>query len=454
MGKLGKVIEALSYPTEVKAMIQLKFGGSVRPASKLGLEALALDKSLSDIDFCYEALQKVSRSFAVVIQQLPAELRDPVCIFYLVLRGLDSVEDDMDFDVTKKVELLRSFHEKLRDPSWAIEGVGDSADYRTLLKYFPRVTRCHLALDPRYRPVIEDITKRMGHGMAEFAVKTKSIDTVANYNLYCHYVAGLVGYGLSDLFSVSGLEDESLAKNKELSNSMGLFLQKTNIVRDYLEDLDAGRTWWPEEVWSKHAKSLDEFKHKPLAASSLACLNELVDDALSLAPASLRYLSMLKHPQIFQFCAVPQVMAMATLCEVHNNAKVFQGVVKVRKGLGAKMMMAVKDMPAAAHYFSMFAQKIRSKLPPKAERTEKYLRELEEITRSYNTPSERNLRVCHTVAWATLWVCIFYWLAFHVFPGWFNIPEAREYSRVDMFTWAAMLGSSGYLTGLFGTPYI
>ncbi len=38
---------------------------------------------------------QVSRSFAVVIQQLPQELQDPVCIFYLVLRGLDSVEDDM-----------------------------------------------------------------------------------------------------------------------------------------------------------------------------------------------------------------------------------------------------------------------------------------------------------------------------------------------------------------------
>jgi farnesyl-diphosphate farnesyltransferase len=33
----------------------------------------------------------VSRSFAAVIMELPAELREAVLVFYLVLRALDSV---------------------------------------------------------------------------------------------------------------------------------------------------------------------------------------------------------------------------------------------------------------------------------------------------------------------------------------------------------------------------
>ena len=40
------------------------------------------------------------------------------------------------------------------------------------------------ALEPEYRKVISSITMKMGQGMAEFAVKTQSIDTIANYNLY------------------------------------------------------------------------------------------------------------------------------------------------------------------------------------------------------------------------------------------------------------------------------
>jgi farnesyl-diphosphate farnesyltransferase len=44
----------------------------------------------------------------------------------------------------------------------------------------------------------------MGHGMAEFC--TRRVESKEDYDLYCHYVAGLVGIGLSELFSVSGLE--------------------------------------------------------------------------------------------------------------------------------------------------------------------------------------------------------------------------------------------------------
>lgn len=54
-------------------------------------------------------------SFAVVIQQLPEVLRDPVCIFYLVLRALDTIEDDMALPVATKLPLLLAFHEHIYD---------------------------------------------------------------------------------------------------------------------------------------------------------------------------------------------------------------------------------------------------------------------------------------------------------------------------------------------------
>jgi len=44
-----------------------------------------------------EILAKVSRSFAVVIMRLPLRLRLGIGAFYIVLRALDTVEDDMTF---------------------------------------------------------------------------------------------------------------------------------------------------------------------------------------------------------------------------------------------------------------------------------------------------------------------------------------------------------------------
>lgn len=39
------------------------------------------------------------------------------------------------------------------------------------------------------------------------------------------------------LFATSRLEKAALANLEELANNMGLLLQKTNIIRDYLEDI-------------------------------------------------------------------------------------------------------------------------------------------------------------------------------------------------------------------------
>lgn len=40
------------------------------------------------------------------------------------------------------------------------------------------------------------------------------------------------------LFASSQLESEEFADMEYLANHMGLFLQKTNIIRDYLEDIN------------------------------------------------------------------------------------------------------------------------------------------------------------------------------------------------------------------------
>lgn len=55
----------------------------------------------------------VGCSFAIVIQQLPNPLRDAIAIFYLVLRGLDTVEDDMAIPEAEKIPQLLSFHKDI-----------------------------------------------------------------------------------------------------------------------------------------------------------------------------------------------------------------------------------------------------------------------------------------------------------------------------------------------------
>lgn len=93
--------------------------------------------------------------------------------FPFPISGLDSVEDDMDYPLEKRVPEVRTFYQKLEDPHFQLPGVGDTEDYRMLMADFDKVTRSYLSLEAKYRKVVSTITKLMGEGMAEFAEKGK-----------------------------------------------------------------------------------------------------------------------------------------------------------------------------------------------------------------------------------------------------------------------------------------
>ena len=290
-------------------------------------------------------------------------------IFYLVLRALDTVEDDMTAFTCNEVKIghLLEFHKTaLGDPDWSMTGVGE-ADESLLLEQFPKCHDVFKDLGEQSRRVIIDITQRMAAGMAEFVGKDLGQGTanLKEYDRYCHFVAGLVGEGLSRLFACSGLERPSLAAELHLSDQMGLFLQKTNIIRDYLEDYVDGRAFWPAEVWKKHSKNGDlgyfSFQgSEEEKRRSRECLNELVTNALELVPDCLAYLGLLQCQEIFRFCAIPQVMAISTLDKVYNNLDVFTGVVKIRKGLSCQLLLNTNTKPEVKATFSRFAKSIMS----------------------------------------------------------------------------------------------
>ena len=57
-------------------------------------------------------------------------------MFYLVLRGLDTIEDDMTIPDVVKQPLLRSFHEKTVTPGWTFNGNGpNEKDRQVLVEY-------------------------------------------------------------------------------------------------------------------------------------------------------------------------------------------------------------------------------------------------------------------------------------------------------------------------------
>jgi farnesyl-diphosphate farnesyltransferase len=370
-------------PIEIKALLKLKIRGNSYAPPQEPLELLATQ--LNDRDFCYAALGKVSRSFSAVIQQLPEELKDAVCIFYLVLRALDTIEDDMSLSTEKKEPLLIDFYKHAQDDTFSVSGIGDNRDYMVLLENYPKVCRTFDRLNLASKNTIIDITKRMGQGMADFI--KKDVKTIADFDLYCHYVAGLVGIGLTRLFYAYKPSSITIVDSDEVSNSMGLFLQKTNIIRDYHEDLFSERSFWPREIWGAHVENLNHLAINPGNPESLETLNHMVADALRHVPDCLEYLNNVKDKKIFNFTAVPQIMAVATLAKLYNNPKVLKGVVKVRKGLAARLMIYNVTLNDVYKYFRKSVRAIEKKNQPGTP----YYKETRQVLKSIKSSLNKRL---------------------------------------------------------------
>jgi farnesyl-diphosphate farnesyltransferase len=315
-------------------------------------------------------LDMTSRSFSAVIKELEGDLARTICLFYLVLRGLDTVEDDMTIPDEVKQPILRSFHIHTVTPGWNFDGCGPNEKDRQLLVEYENIVAEVNLLKPEYKEVILDICLKMENGMADYAHKAAKtgkiyIDTVAEYDLYCHYVAGLVGEGLSRIFSASGKEVPWLGAQLELSNSTGLLLQKTNIIRDYREDLEDQRYFWPKEIWGRFGfEEMGEMCQSGNAERAQWAQTAMIIDALRHATDSLDYLRLLKNQSVFVFCAIPVTMAMATLSLCFMNKTMFERNIKIRKAEAASLIMRSTNPRDVAYLFRDYTRKIHARASP------------------------------------------------------------------------------------------
>lgn len=69
-------------------------------------------------------------------------------MFYLVLRGLDTIEDDMTIPDDQKQKLLRNFHNHTVQKGWNFKDSGPAEKDRQLLVEYDAVVEEMYTLDP------------------------------------------------------------------------------------------------------------------------------------------------------------------------------------------------------------------------------------------------------------------------------------------------------------------
>lgn len=301
-------------------------------------------ESATDREFCYAILPEVSRTFALGIRLLPAGLEHAVLTAYLLCRIADTIEDAPVLTPRAKQDLLMHYREvleehgpgsgRLRDafphPHTAEERLAADAD---------RVLREFRSLPAAERSAIRPWVQEMAAGMAEFAAGDgddgfQALQSIADLDRYCYYVAGTVGHLLTGLFRLyaPGMTQTRFAGLERLATSFGLGLQLTNIIKDVADDQRRGWSFVPRDLCAVAGLRPSELHDPALAAQAREVMTTLIGKAKRHLRDALDYCLTLPQRayRIRIFCLTSLYFAVRTLRRAEGDPRLLDPRHKVK----------------------------------------------------------------------------------------------------------------------------
>ena len=257
-------------------------------------------------------MEKTSRSFALLIPWLEAPLNNYLAIAYLICRMVDNIEDCSQSSIWKQQRFAEAA-ELLRQPdkaalilnSWQQETwIGLTANEQQFMTVSGGLMlwQIYAMLPETAQGIIHQWVLQMITGMngldgpeqSPYFVERQGVQVLAqvtDYNRYCYIVAGTVGHICTELvvdqYRLSAQVGQGLLATCE---ACGRGLQKTNIIKDFADDLGRGIAYLP-------AQWLQEVNYAPLllAGSPLAWSHKILKDALSELAGAVDYLHLLPY---------------------------------------------------------------------------------------------------------------------------------------------------------------
>ena len=305
-----------------------------------------MDSVSSDEVYQDQILPHVSRTFALTIPQLPADLRTAVTCAYLLCRIADTIEDEPALSPPETLAFLQRFSEMLLgrgDPQPLAREIAPRLSERTLpterdlVCNMERVVAVLAQLNAPQRAAIQRCVELMCRGMPrfQFSASLKGLARSSDLDDYCYYVAGVVGEMLTDLFcDYSPQVARQRAALSAIAASFAQGLQMTNILKDVWEDRGRGACWLPQEVFTRHGLDLGDLASEPFDPRFGAGMRELVGVAHAHLRSALDYTLLIpsKETGIRRFCLWAIGLAVLTLRKIEHNPRFTAGAqVKVTR---------------------------------------------------------------------------------------------------------------------------
>jgi farnesyl-diphosphate farnesyltransferase len=261
--------------------------------------------------FVARHLAGVSRTYAILIPMLPGPLADAVGTAYLLMRIVDTLEDDPQLSTRQRLVHFGALEAALDGDRAAVaalaQPLGDSADERELMHAAPEVFARVQALAPAYRLPVCACARAMSAGVrtliarsAERGLPYPAIRDVAELREYCYYVAGVVGQMLCAVMA-HFLDRPALLQLQDVATELGIGLQLVNILKDAHKDARQGRRYLPRM----------ELYHSVLQETRNS-LRRGIDFVLALPPEA---------GELRCFCGLPIAWGAMTLAQAECDAR-------------------------------------------------------------------------------------------------------------------------------------
>jgi farnesyl-diphosphate farnesyltransferase len=276
---------------------------------------------------------KTGRFDAKTFAHGDAALALDIALAYLLCRLLDTIEDDAALPAKKRAALLRALGRALADDAHTDEALRELRLAAPAIQATPAEKELldnAAALFARLaersnasRAGVLRHASEMAYGMAACVTDDPrgAIQSRADLDRYCHYVAGTVGAMLTELFvareaSAAGSRIFPRKREAIMRANMESFargLQLVNIIKDCCKDFAAGRCFIPAEII--RSQSQNEFFSEGNEEKRRAALKPLLDTAAEDLDRAVIYTRAIprRMRRARLFCVLPIALARATL---------------------------------------------------------------------------------------------------------------------------------------------
>src|SRR3989442_365521 len=302
-------------------------------------------------------LRSVSRSFYLSIRFLPARLREPIALAYLLARATDTVADTAKISRSVRIETLKMLSNGIQGKASREVVVDLIASFvplqandseQRLLESLPDCLAWLEQMEQTDRTEIRVVLEKIARGQMldlqrfDNPQEIRALGTAADLDEYTYLVAGCVGEFWTRLCfrhvrNFARLsEDEMLALGKRY----GMALQLINVLRDAGSDLRAGRCYFPEyELNAAHLATL-QILSEPECFQSI--YRTWLDKAKTGLGCGMQYSLAIESRRVRAATVLPALIGARTLALLHEaRASALQRTVKVPRREVRGMMTAL-----------------------------------------------------------------------------------------------------------------